>query len=115
MDSQILEILVKHKLAPSIELLTAMRDVYNAGAATAKPSTPGGDEDDGPAVLSVSDIAALKRLGIDPNKKMRQRNSVFTVTGYRPSRWKFPISVQTQQGARYKMTVAQVVNLQNNS
>lgn len=80
-----------------------------SGAATT--TTGSGDEDDGrDSPLSAADIAQLKRLGIDPAKKWRQRNSVFTVCGYKPSRWKFPISAVTQNGTRYKFTVASVVS-----
>lgn len=66
-------------------------------------------------LLSAADSEALIRLGIDPKKSFRQRNTVFTVCGYRPSRWKYPISVVTQTGARYKMTVVQVIRLQKAS
>lgn len=69
------------------------------------------DEED-TSSLTASDMLQLKNMGIDPLKKMYQRNSQFTIVGYKPSRWKYPISVITQNGSRYKMTVQQVLNLQ---
>jgi len=91
-------------------LIGAMRaaQVIASGAVAGTTTTTGEDDDDN-AALSASDVAALKRLGIDPSKKWRQRNTVFTVCAYKPSRWKYPVSVVTQQGARYKMTAAQVI------
>jgi hypothetical protein len=114
MNDAILAILVKHKLTPSIELLAAMNDVFQAGAASVAPKTPTGAdaEDDADEPLTARDIAALKARGIDPSKKLYQRNSVFTIVGFKASRWKFPISVVTQNGTRYKMTVDQVIRLQ---
>ena len=79
-----------------------------SGAATT--TTGSGDEDDvGDTPLTPRDIAALKGMGIDPAKKWRQRNTVFSVRAYKPSRWKYPVSVITQTGARYKMSVEQVI------
>lgn len=72
-------------------------------------NTSGSNQDDDmDAPLSAGDRAALQRLGVDPDKKFRIRNSLFTITGYKPSRWKYPISAQTQNGTRYKFTVDQV-------
>ncbi len=99
-------------------LVGAMRaaQAIAAGTMTSGNATTttadGGDDGSTDSPLSAADIASLKRLGIDPNKKFRQRNTIFTITGYRPSRWKFPISCTTQNGARYKFAVASVVNLQ---
>lgn len=91
-------------------LIGAMRAAQViASGAVAAPATTGSEDDDKDTALSASDVAALKRLGIDPSKKWRQRNTVFTVCAYKPSRWKYPVSVVTQQGARYKMTAAQVI------
>lgn len=115
MDSAILAILVKHKLAPSIELLAAMQDVFQAGAASVQPGTPtpgDDDEDDSSATLSAADITSLKALGVDPAKKFRLRNSVFTIVAYKPSRWKFPIVAQNQNGTRYKFKVPNVKTYQ---
>lgn len=120
MREMVLALIAKHKLEPSPELVIAMCDVYSAGRASvvAAPAptpapTQGGDEDDDAVgTLTASDRAALTQLGIDVNKKFRQRNSIFTVVGYKPSRWKFPISVVTQNGSRYKMTVDSVKRLQ---
>ena len=120
MREMVLALIAKHKLEPSPELVIAMCDVYAAGRAsvvtaptpTPAPAQGGDDDDDDVGSLSVNDRAVLTRLGIDPNKKFRQRNSVFTVIGYAPSRWKFPISVVTQNGTRYKMTVDMVKRLQ---
>jgi hypothetical protein len=121
MREMVLALIAKHKLEPSPELVIAMCDVYAAGRASvvaASPPTPaaaqgGGDEDDDHSgTLTAADLTTLRQLGIDPTKKFRQRNSVFTVVGYKPSRWKFPISVETQNGSRYKMTVAMVKALQ---
>lgn len=122
MREMVLALIAKHKLVPSPELVIAMCDVYSAGAASvvaASPTIPapaaggaGDEDDDTTSTLTASDHAALTRLGIDVNKKFRQRNTVFTVVGYKPSRWKFPISVVTQNGSRYKMTVDSVKRLQ---
>lgn len=120
MREMVLALIAKHKLEPSPELVIAMCDVYAAGRAsvvaapapTPAPAQGGGDDDDDVGSLTAGDRAALQRLGVDVNKKFRQRNSVFTVIGYAPSRWKFPISVVTQNGTRYKMTVDMVKRLQ---
>jgi len=122
MREMVLALIAKHKLESSAELVIAMCDVYNAGRASvaALPApTPapaqgaGGDDDDSDTgTLGALDRAQLTRLGIDANKKFRQKNSIFTVVGYKPSRWKFPISVVTQNGSRYKMTVDMVKRLQ---
>lgn len=76
--------------------------------------TTGNDDSDDTAntALTPLDISALTRMGIDPAKKMRERNSVYTIVGYKPSRWKFPIVVATQNGTRYKMSTEQVKALQ---
>lgn len=77
------------------------------------PATSTNDDDeDLTGTLTAYDRDVLTKLGINPTKTFRQRNSVFTIVGYKPSRWKFPISVQTQNGARYKMTVDQVKQMQ---
>jgi hypothetical protein len=121
MDSTILQILIKHNLAPSIEMIAAMRDVYAAGASSVAQSTVGGDntddaEDEGAITpMTAYDIAALKQRGIDPNKKFRIKNSLFTVTGWKPSRPKFPISGVNQNGRRFKFSVATVVQYQRAS
>jgi hypothetical protein len=122
MREMVLALIAKHKLEPSPELVIAMCDVYSAGAASVVVATTpapaqgaGGDDDDDDDVtgsLTASDRAVLTRVGIDPNKKFRQRNSLFTIVGYKPSRWKFPISVVTQNNSRYKMTVDSVKRLQ---
>ena len=100
MDATILQILVKHKLPPTIELVEAMQEVFAAGAATA----PAEEKE----TLSTADSHTLLALGINPAKKFMLRNSQFTIVGYKPSRWKFPVSAQTQNGARYKFTIEQV-------
>ena len=122
MREMVLALIAKHKLEPSPELVIAMCDVYTAGkdsvvAAPAPAPTQGGDDedDDADGSLSASDRTMLTRLGINPDKKFRQKNSVFTVVGYKPSRWKFPISVVTQNNSRYKMTVDMVKRLQATS
>jgi hypothetical protein len=122
MREMVLALIAKHKLEPSPELVIAMCDVYSAGrasvvsapAATPAPTQGAGadEDDDATGSLTASDKAMLQRLGIDVNKKFRQRNSLFTIVGYKPSRWKFPISVVTQNGSRYKMTVDSVKRLQ---
>jgi len=113
MDSAILQILIKHNMSPSNELLEAMRDVYKAGAATATPAnTGGGDDEEDEGVMTAYDIAALKRVGIDPAKKFRIKNSVFTVTGWKPNRPKFPVSGINQNGRRFKFPIATVVQYQ---
>ncbi len=120
MREMVLALIAKHKLEPSPELVIAMCDVYAAGAASVVAAAPaptqgaggGDDDDDAVGSLSASDRVVLTRLGIDANKKFRQKNSLFTVVGYKPSRWKFPISVVTQNGSRYKMTVDMVKRLQ---
>ena len=84
--------------------------VTSGAATTTVGSGNGDDEDDnntGP--LSAADIAQLKRLGIDPAKKWRQRNSVFTVVAYKPSRWKYPITCANQNGTRYKFPINSVI------
>ncbi len=105
MEKIILDILIKHNLTPSIELVEAMREVYKAGEAE---SDSGDDAHPGTETLSAADRTRIMALGIDPDKKFRIRNSVFTIVGYKPSRWKFPISACTQTGARYKFTIDQV-------
>ena len=120
MREMVLALIAKHKLEPSPELVIAMCDVYAAGRAsvvTASAPTPahtqgGDDDDDDVGILTAGPCASLQQLGVDVNKKFRQRNSVFTIVGYKPSRWKFPISVVTQNGTRYKMTVDMVKRLQ---
>ena len=119
MREMVLALIAKHKLEPSPELVIAMCDVYAAGVASVVPATTpapaqggGDDDDDVTGSLTASDLAALRSLGIDAAKKFRQKNSVFSVVGYKPSRWKFPISVVTQNGSRYKMTVDMVKRLQ---
>ena len=91
--------------------LRMTRMVANAAIAAPAPTVTvaqaGAD-----AALSARDLVAIRAMGIDPAKKMRQRNSVFTIVGYQPSRWKFPITVATQNGTRYKMTVDQIKRLQ---
>lgn len=122
MREKVLALIAQHKLVPTPELVIAMCDVYSAGVASvvvAAPTIPapaagggGDDDDDAVGTLSASDRVALTRLGVNPDKKFRQRNSLFTVVGYKPSRWKFPISVVTQNGSRYKMTLDMVKRLQ---
>jgi hypothetical protein len=96
-------------------LLGAMRaaqaiasGAMTSGAATT--TTGSGDEDAaGDTPLTARDIAALKGLGIDPAKKWRQRNSVFTVVAYKPNRWKYPVTCANQNGTRYKFPISSVV------
>ena len=98
-------------------MLGAMRaaQAVLAGSVASAPATPAGNgdgddnDDTRSAPLTIRDIDALKRMGIDPSKKWRQRNTLFSVVGYKPSRWKYPIVVATQNGTRYKMTTAQVI------
>ncbi len=87
--------------------LRTARNIANKGSVDANDH----DEED-TGSLTTADILQLKNLHIDPSKKMYQRNSQFTIVGYKPSRWKYPISVITQNGSRYKMTVQQVLDLQ---
>lgn len=72
------------------------------------PNTGGGgdgdEDDDNDTPLTASDRMSLQRLGIDPDKKFRLKNSTFTITGYKPSRWKYPVSAQNQNGRRFKFT-----------
>jgi len=90
----------------------AIRVARAIGNAAPAASVQGGNDDFEPAGLSSSDAATLARLGIDPTKKFRIRNSVFTITAYKPSRWKFPISAKTQNGTGYKFTIAQLKSYQ---
>jgi hypothetical protein len=75
----------------------------------------GGDDDEADSPLTASDRAALKSLGIDPDVKFRQKNSTFTITGYKASRWKYPVSAVNQNGRRFKWPVDAVKNLQRMS
>jgi hypothetical protein len=84
----------------------AMRAARSIAAASQQQGNDQDDDRDTP--LTSSDRAALQRLGVDPDKKFRIRNSLFTITGYKASRWKYPISAQTQNGTKYKFTVDQV-------
>lgn len=86
-------------------LVGAMR-AAQAIASGSVASAPTGDT---AAMLSATASAALRKLGIDPAKKWTQRSSTFTVVDYQPSRWKFPVTCATQNGTRYKFTVAQVL------
>lgn len=120
MEQAILDILIKHSVTPTVALLAAMRDVYKAGAASATPtaSTQGGDDgdDDAPdSPLTASDRAALLRLGINPDKKFTSGRTTYTVTGYKPSRWKYPVSCVNQNGRRFKFRAESVVSLQRSS
>lgn len=105
MDSTILQILAKHNLTATPELLAAMKEVYMAAIVDNLDSGPAPEAKE---TLSARDAADLRALGIDPDKKFRIRSSVFTIVGYKPSRWKFPVSAVTQNGTRYKFTIAQV-------
>lgn len=62
----------------------------------------GDDEVDNP--LTVADRTALRSFGIDPDRQYRHKNSVFTITGYKPSRWKYPVSITNQNGRKLKTT-----------
>jgi hypothetical protein len=54
------------------------------------------------------------RYGLKPTdlgRTFRQRRSVFTIIGLVPSRPKYPITVENQNGKRYKFPAAKVVAL----
>jgi len=72
------------------------------------PPQGNGDDDEQDSPITASDRAQLSNLGIDPHKKFRVRNTTFTITGWKPSRWKYPVSAVTQNGRRYKFTIDQV-------
>ncbi len=75
-------------------------------------TTSNNDEDDGPDGVTATDAAWLRAQGIDPNKKFRVKNSVFTIVAVKRSRWKFPISAINQNGTRYKWTIPVVKSYQ---
>lgn len=114
MNDTILAILVKHQLTPTPQLVEVMREVFLAGVATAKgaqdASTADDEEKESP--LTAADLAVLRNMGVDPAKKFRLNTRVFTIVAYKPSRWKYPITAQTQNGTRYKFTADQVKRYQ---
>ncbi len=81
---------------------------------SASGSNTSGDEDEGApdSPLTPADRANLTRLGINPDLKFRQKNSTFQVVGYKPSRYKYPISTINQNGRRHKWPVDAVKRLQ---
>ena len=79
--------------------------------ATAAPTAPtGGDGDDDEPLTSLTEAekAAIRAHGIDPNKPFRSRTTMFTIVGWKPSRWKFPISAINARGTRYKFPIDSV-------
>lgn len=86
-----------------------------APSGSAGSSGDDGDDDEGTGPMTSGDLAWLKSKGIDPSKKFRIRNSLFTITGVKASRWKYPISASTQNGTRYKFTIDQVRGHQSRS
>lgn len=84
----------------------------NAAAPTAPANSGNGDDNTPDAAMTAHDKHALMNLGIDPGKKFRLRNTEYTITAYKPSRWKFPVSAVTQNGTRYKFSIATVKTLQ---
>jgi hypothetical protein len=66
------------------------------------------DEDDnGPTTpLTPSDKAWFRAQGIDPDKKYRYKNSMLTIVAYKPSRWKYPVSITNQNGRRLKCSIS---------
>lgn len=98
-------------MTEQVKRTSALITALSAQQAT-KPTDTGDDEDDGPDGVTDSDAAWLRAQGIDPNKKFRVKNSLFTITGVRRSRWKFPISASNQNGTRYKFPIANVKQYQ---
>ncbi len=90
-------------------LMGAMRAAQRLGQTSVQaPNTGAGDDNgdeadaDDAGSLSESDKRAMVALGLDVSKTYIHRNSRLTITGYKPSRWKYPISVQTQNGRKLK-------------
>jgi hypothetical protein len=75
-------------------------------------AAPSDSNDDGPGIITPADAAWLRAQGIDPNKKFRVKNSLFTITGVKRSRWKFPISASNQNGTCYKFPIAHIKRYQ---
>lgn len=82
-----------------------------AAAGGSVPTAPGTQQ--APAAgLSAGDRQLLRGQGVDPDRQFRIRNTVFTITGYQASRWKYPISATSHNGTAYKFTAAQVQRAQ---
>jgi hypothetical protein len=87
------------------KLSGALQAAQRLGQESMNKQASGGDgeddgADDGP--LSESDKRALSSLGLDVNKTYIHKNSRLKISGYKPSRWKYPISVQNQNGRKLK-------------
>ncbi len=52
--------------------------------------------------LTEIDKRNLIAMGLDPSKTYIHKNSRLTITGYKPSRWKYPISITNQNGRKLK-------------
>lgn len=86
--------------------------VEQQNAAAQNNNDGDGDDDLANEGVSLADAAWLRSQGIDPGKKFRCKNSLFTITGVKRSRWKFPISAINTNGTRYKWPVDRVKMLQ---
>ena len=56
-------------------------------------------------------LSESQQLGFAKNiigKSFKIRRTTHTITGINMNRWKFPISTETQNGAKYKFPVARV-------
>ncbi len=121
MNSKIIEILIKHQLTPSIELMEAFRETWKIAVDSAveqmqllQNKDEGNDEEDVDETTPITpwEIAQLTRLGIDPGKKFTSKRTTFTVTGYKPNRPKYPVSAISQNGRRFKFPISSVIHLQ---
>ena len=65
-----------------------------------------GDEDAPDSPLTAFDRINLQRLGINPDQCFRQKNSAFKIVGYKPSRWKYPVSMVNQNGRKLKCAIS---------
>ncbi len=98
-------------------LVGGLRVAQRLGAAAVQATTPpsgsGDGDDDAPdSPLTASDRINLKSLGINPDQCFRQKNSAFKIVGYKPSRWKYPISTINRNGRRHKWPVDAIIRLQ---
>ena len=100
-------------MAEQVKRTSALITALAAQKPTAPVAPTGGDDDDDtPGGVTPADAAWLRQQGIDPTKKFRVKNSLFTIVGVRQSRWKFPVSAVNQNGTRYKFPIAQIKQYQ---
>jgi len=51
--------------------------------------------------------------GLHVGQQFTFRRTIYTITGFKPSRWKYPISAEGPRGGRYKFSIAQVKGRRN--